>query len=429
MLKMFGSMFLLLYSIYLIDTHLVEPLIYQKYQEELAVETARDYRGLFLLLESIHPYLNETQWGTLLEAISSESNVPIDARKYSLWQLPKHATEVLAAKGTWVEDWEEQLLYRAINSEIVARVGPMGESDIVADVDKYYEIALIGMYSTVGLMWVGWQLYRQRKLEKATVRFSKGDLQFRAITGIYALGSLNNSFNTMADKLERLFASNRNLANAISHELRSPIARIRIQLEMLGQEEQRQAQQDYILGISEDVDDMDELVDEILSYARMERRKPSLNLQAIDVHEWFVDQCEYLKTEVATPIELQINEELNEIYADHQMMARLVRNLVTNADKFAVTKIVIGLDLRSDLFRLWVDDDGEGIPEQYRDTVFEPFVRLEKSRSKKYGGHGLGLAIVAEIARFHGGKVEIKDSALGGARVLMTWPKQTSPYP
>lgn len=429
MLKMFGSMFLLLYSIYLIDTHLVEPLIYQKYQEELAVETARDYRGLFLLLESIHPYLNETQWGTLLEAISSESNVPIDARKYSLWQLPKHATEVLAAKGTWVEDWEEQLLYRAINSEIVARVGPMGESDIVADVDKYYEIALIGMYSTVGLMWVGWQLYRQRKLEKATVRFSKGDLQFRAITGIYALGSLNNSFNTMADKLERLFASNRNLANAISHELRSPIARIRIQLEMLGQEEQRQAQQDYILGISEDVDDMDELVDEILSYARMERRKPSLNLQAIDVHEWFVDQCEYLKTEVATPIELQINEELNEIYADHQMMARLVRNLVTNADKFAVTKIVIGLDLRSDLFRLWVDDDGEGIPEQYRDTVFEPFVRLEKSRSKKYGGHGLGLAIVAEIARFHGGKVEIKDSALGGARALMTWPKQTSPYP
>ncbi|WP_372931335.1 ATP-binding protein, partial [Shewanella putrefaciens] len=105
-----------------------------------------------------------------------------------------------------------------------------------------------------------------------------------------------------------------------------------------------------------------------------------------------------------------------------QLMSRLLRNLVSNADKYTRTTIVIGVSIDSLQYKLWVDDDGPGIEEEQGVHIFEPFTRLDASRNKETGGYGLGLAIVAQIARQHSGKVSVHRSEYGGARILVTWP-------
>ena len=96
---------------------------------------------------------------------------------------------------------------------------------------------------------------------------------------------------------------------------------------------------------------------------------------------------------------------------------------MVNANRYAKTQIEIGAAQLDTELHLWVDDDGPGIPASQRSRLFEPFVRLDESRNRDTGGHGLGLAIAAQIARCHSGRMEIKASSLGGARLLLVWPR------
>jgi two-component system OmpR family sensor kinase len=101
-------------------------------------------------------------------------------------------------------------------------------------------------------------------------------------------------------------------------------------------------------------------------------------------------------------------------------MARLLRNLVSNANNHTHSKIIIGIENSNSSLKLWVDDDGPGIPIDQRERLFEPFFRLDKTRSRRTGGFGLGLSIVAQIVRCHKGSISIQDNSAGGSRFLVT---------
>src|SRR5690606_35303392 len=98
-------------------------------------------------------------------------------------------------------------------------------------------------------------------------------------------------------------------------------------------------------------------------------------------------------------------------------------NLLVNAARYAAKRIRIEFDARDDVYTLAVEDDGPGIPEDRRSEVFKAFARLDDSRSRGTGGYGLGLAIVARIAALHGGEARAAPSSLGGARIVIAWPK------
>ncbi len=426
MLKLFVSFYLLLVALYFVDSLVIEPIVISAYQEALDEDLARDHRGTFILLETLHPSLSATQWQQLLENISNESNLPIETRPTDQWQLSEGALTVLHKGETWVEDWEEDLVYRLIDGDVVARIGPMGTIESVMDVDGLDQFFLFVVMGGFTLLGAGWLQYRLKKLEQATMQFSNGQLDFRAPTGYLSVGGINQAFNSMAERLERLFLSHRHLTNAVSHELRSPIMRIRFQLEMLSDAKDDETRQPHFIGISDDIDDMDTLVDEMLSYARMERTEPLLQLNNVNIHSWLAEQCNHLGCEVTTPIELQLPPEPIRVEADPVLLARLFRNLVCNAGRFARHRIVVGFASERLSCQLWVDDDGPGIPESQRGGLFEPFTRLEESRSKQHGGFGLGLAIAAQIARCHRGTLEIQTSTYGGTRMLLTLPITTS---
>jgi two-component system sensor histidine kinase RstB len=102
-------------------------------------------------------------------------------------------------------------------------------------------------------------------------------------------------------------------------------------------------------------------------------------------------------------------------------------NLLNNAKRFAKTTIIVRWTETQDHQQLTVEDDGTGIPTEQRTQIFEPFMRLDNSRTRATGGHGLGLAIVASIAKAHGGQARVTDSPLGGALFSMQWPKTNLP--
>ncbi len=422
MLKLFFSLYLFIIGVYVIESFLVEPIFVSSYQEELDEDIAKDYIGPYLLLEQLHKTQAPEQWQALLLEISARSNTPMEARPLAEWHLPKQAQNILNKGEIWVEDWDSNITYKAVGPNMVAKIGPMQTIDSVEQASQYMLLIAPILLGLTILLWLTWLQYCLKKLEFAAICLSRGRLDTTAPTGLLAVGNLNKTFNMMAERLNRLFSSHKHLTNAVSHELRSPIARIRFQLEMMADTTDESKKMGHMQGIAEDLDDMDGLVEEMLSYARMERAELTASIETLSITAWLTAQQAHLGQEVKTPIELQLPKAAERITADPAQLARLLRNLVCNADRYAATKIVIGADVNNKEQQLWIDDDGPGIALKDRERLFEPFVLLEQSRNKNQSGYGLGLAIAAQIARCHGGHIRIEDSPYGGARLIMTWP-------
>jgi len=230
----------------------------------------------------------------------------------------------------------------------------------------------------------------------------------------------------MAERLNRLFKSQQQLTNAVSHELRSPISRLRFQLEMLQSAPDKETRQGYALGMSDDLDDMDNLIHELLNYTNLESKEPLNQWEEVDLSQWIKSQQQHLYAEISHEIILSALPENTLVSIDTQSMARLLRNLVDNADKYTKDRIIIGAHVSDTECMFWVDDNGSGIPTDKVAQLFEPFSRLDTSRNKTTGGYGLGLAIVAQIIRRHHGHIQVRKNKYGGARFTVSWPRHLS---
>lgn len=288
--------------------------------------------------------------------------------------------------------------------------------------DHIYKFAF---FMVTALVLGAWILVLHRKLkmlEKSALRISQGDFSARAPRAFkYQVGGLNNAFNLMAERIEELMASHKRLTSAISHELRTPIFRLRCQLELLEYTMADEEQQQYLTGMDDDLTELDDLIDAQLNYARIERVGVSLNLQSHSMPEWLNEHahtlCRNCKKELLFKGEQKVI-----VSFDEKLMMRALNNLLRNADKYACTQIEMSYQVREDVIVICIDDDGDGIPMKDRERVFEPFERLDDARTRQSGGYGLGLSIVREIVQGHQGVLTIADSHLGGARLSIQLP-------
>lgn len=266
---------------------------------------------------------------------------------------------------------------------------------------------------------------RLKNLESAVRQVATGNLGVRAQDrGRDAVGTLAASFNGMTEHIQRLITSQREMTRAVSHELRTPVARIRFALEMLAGIDDPRERERKISAIDHDIDQLDELIDEILTYARLEEGVPSLDWATVDLVAlaWQIRGelqpiAGNLRIDVDAPGELAADGE-------ERYLHRVLQNLVTNAIRYARTRIQVRARIINGDVELVVEDDGPGIPEADRDKVFHPFARLDDSRHRASGGYGLGLSIVQRIAEWHGGRVWVATSVLGGAAFHLRWPQQ-----
>lgn len=269
----------------------------------------------------------------------------------------------------------------------------------------------------------------QRKLREVNYglnRMKAGDMTLRLpVDGTDEMASLANSYNSMSDHIQRLIEAQRELMRAVSHELRTPVARIRFGMEMLAEEDDYEYRLQQVDMIDKDIEALNTLIDEIMTYAKLEQGTPSLDIENIvlfEVLDQVVVETEALKTQKeihlnAPPLTLTVE-------AERRYLHRVVQNLVGNAVRYGDHQVLVsgGINDRGMAY-VCVEDDGPGIPEDERERVFEAFARLDDSRTRASGGYGLGLSIVSRIAYWFGGSVKVDQSpSLCGARFTMTWP-------
>lgn len=267
-----------------------------------------------------------------------------------------------------------------------------------------------------------------RQVRYALNRMKSGDLSLRVpIEGNDEMANLAASYNNMSDHIQRLIEAQRELMRAVSHELRTPVARIRFGMEMLADEDDYDYRLQQMEMIDKDIEALNTLIDEIMTYAKLEQGTPSLDFEAvplIEVLSQVANETEALKTQKEIELVALAPEVVAE--AERRYLHRVVQNLVGNAIRYCEHKIRIsgGVDAEGKAF-VCVEDDGAGIPESDRARIFEAFARLDDSRTRASGGYGLGLSIVSRIAYWFGGSIEVDQSPeLGGARFIMRWPAQ-----
>lgn len=269
----------------------------------------------------------------------------------------------------------------------------------------------------------------QRKLRAVNYALNKmkgGDLSVRLpVESTDEFGTLASSYNSMSDHIERLIEAQRELMRAVSHELRTPVARIRFGVEMMADEDDYDYRQQQVEQIDKDIEALNTLIDEIMTYAKLEQGMPSLEFEDVSLFE-VLDQVlietEALKT--GKTLELQAPPIGVIVETERRYLHRVVQNLVGNAVRYCDHKVLISGGVNDEgMAYICVEDDGPGIPEEDRKRIFDAFARLDDSRTRASGGYGLGLSIVSRIAYWFGGTVGIDESpTLGGARFTMTWP-------
>ncbi len=320
-------------------------------------------------------------------------------------------------------------LAKVPGSDQVVRLGP---------VEKFnpYSFRAVFVIVTIGVLLIGLGVYwvvntfetRLRKLEQATSRLSQGHLNARvSSSGGDAVGRLGHSFNKMAEHIQRLISIQREMVRAVSHELRTPVARIRFGAQIIEDsvfDDPFVAKQ--LAGMDSDIQELDELIDEILTYARLEEGGPVLDFQKINVAE----VAQQVVGEARPPEQVSVSfegsgpEGFPFSEAESRYVHRAIQNLVGNAGRYAKTRVKVRCSVADDICRVDVEDDGPGIPEEDWDRVFSAFARLDDSRTRASGGYGLGLSIVRRIMYWHGGRALVgRSDELGGARFSLIWPR------
>jgi two-component system sensor histidine kinase RstB len=273
---------------------------------------------------------------------------------------------------------------------------------------------------------------RIRGIETAASRISRGELDARVTSAgdEDAISRLGLSFNSMADHIQRLMYVQKEMIHAVSHELRTPVARIRFGVQMIEDCQTPESVQRQVKGIDGDIQELDELIDEILTYARLEQGGPILAFQQADVAaivSQVITEQSSGKPEVVISSEFKEGSDIwKESEIEARYIHRSIQNLVGNAKRYAASQVKVVCSFDSETCRIDVEDDGPGIPEDQWESVFTPFARLDDSRTRSSGGYGLGLSIVRRILYWHGGQAFLGRSNMGGAKFSLVWPRKQS---
>ena len=218
-----------------------------------------------------------------------------------------------------------------------------------------------------------------------------------------------NAFLQMRERIQRQISQRTEMLAGVSHDLRTPLTRMKLQLAMLPQSE-------YAAGLRGDVSEMEKMVDGYLAFARGEGSEIPAPVSLKNILEEVVEDACRNGADVilddVTPVTITVRE---------HAIKRALTNLIDNAARHSYEIRVVAREI-GELVEISIDDDGPGIPQAHRESVFKPFFRIDPSRNAETGGVGLGLTIARDVVRNHGGELLLSESAAGGLRALIRLP-------
>ena len=421
MKKLFVQFYLLLFVCFLVMTMLVG-LVYKFTAERAGRQSLDDLMksSLYLMrseLREIPPH----DWARTLKELDLNLSFDLRIEPMKDFDLAPPAMQRLRDGDIVALDEKYTFIQRIPRSHYVLAVGPVPYLYYLHQM-RLLDLALLG-FIAISLafpvfIWMRPHWQDMLKLESAAQRFGEGHLTERIhFDSGSSFDRLGIAFNQMADNINALIASKKQLIDGIAHELRTPLVRLRYRLEMSENLTAAESQ-----ALNRDIGQLEALIEELLTYARLDRPQTELHLSTPDLPVW--RQTHINDVQSVNPQRKLLTAITPGAYGalDMRLMERVLDNLMNNAMRYSETTLRIGLDLQRSQAILCVEDDGPGIEPAEREKVFEPFVRLDPSRDRATGGCGLGLAIVRSIAQAMGGSVRCEASELGGARFVFSWP-------
>jgi two-component system osmolarity sensor histidine kinase EnvZ len=248
-----------------------------------------------------------------------------------------------------------------------------------------------------------------RRLALAAESFGKGrDTMRLKPAGALEVRQAAAAFVTMRDRIRRQIVQRTEMLAGVSHDLRTPLTRMKLQLALQPDGEDTEE-------LRADVIEMETMIEAYLAFARGEGGETPLRIDLAAMLRDVIDGLpgsHAVTLDAGSPIEMELRP---------TAMKRCLGNLIGNALRYART-VQVSASWRQPTATIIIDDDGPGIPPESREAVFRPFFRLDPSRNAATGGVGLGLSIARDIAHGHGGEIDLQDSPMGGLRVVLTLP-------
>lgn len=422
MKKLFIQFYLLLFVCFLVMTLLVG-LVYKFTAERAGKQSLDDLMNSSLyLMRSELREIPPRDWGKTLKKMDLNLSFDLRVEPLSKYQLDANSMHRLREGEIVALDDQYTFIQRIPRSHYVLAVGPVPYLYFLHQM-RLLDIVLIA-FIAVSLafpvfIWMRPHWQDMLKLEAAAQRFGDGHLSERLhFEDGSSFDRLGVAFNQMADNINALIASKKQLIDGIAHELRTPLVRLRYRLEMSENLSETQLQ-----AFNRDIGQLEALIEELLTYARLDRPQNELHLSKPDLPLWLsAHMAEAQDVNPSKTIKIKNLTPGNYAALDMRLMARVVDNLLNNALRYCRSTVETSLWLTGNQATLMVEDDGPGIAPADREHIFEPFVRLDPSRDRATGGCGLGLAIVHSIAQAMGGTVSCDESELGGARFTFSWP-------
>ena len=269
--------------------------------------------------------------------------------------------------------------------------------------------------SLIAILFLKNQIRSIEGLSMAAEKLGRGENvpEFKP-SGAKEIRSLGLAFIKMRDRIIRQISSRTEMLSAVSHDLRTPLTRMKLELEMMGKDE-------AIKELKSDISDMENMINEYLDFSRSgdTRRETSKKVNIKDFLEEIVKYYHKMKKEI--DLEMDFRKELK-IPLKKLTFKRAMRNLIDNSFEYA-DEVKISACFKNNFLQITVDDNGPGIPQEKRNEIFKPFFRMDDSRNlDKNAGAGLGLAIVMDVVNSHGGKIEASESPQKGLRMIIYLP-------
>ena len=373
----------------------------------------------------------------------SENFADIQSQARSIYDIDVQFYDNESKHDIWRKNKNNSRLITGFLADALAKRFPMANTEIflsnhhddlniLVDMDKglyVFKTPLKNIFSTSIFGFVAWMIATSLLLFVVAVLFLR--VQARSITQLAAAAEdfgkgINTKFKPygsievrraglafvkMKERILRQISERTQMLAGVSHDLRTPLTRMKLQMAMLPDNKENQ---EFV----QDIDEMEKMLDGYLAFVSGEGGEKS---GFIDINEMITGIINKYRKNANAMIRFSTNYDVSAIQGREQALRRAITNIIENAFHYG-KEIAVAITSDEKRLEITVDDDGPGIPEDKRDEVFKAFYRMDSSRNKETGGVGLGLAIAKDIVVSHGGSIELAESPLGGLRAVISLP-------
>lgn len=397
--------------------------VWSSYLEQ-DIESYTGYKSMLFALSNYLEKHPKDEWQEIISGAAEQWQMPLKLlSEHEVKQLNYPDHDVISAENTHIyyDNDAVEIHHRIESSNAVIVLGP-AKMPTRPRAEALVRVVLLASLACLLFFWLRPLSRDLDILRKSAVEFGQDSFDIAIPKAKSTMTApMFTAFNSMAGRIKRLIEAHKELSTAVAHELRTPLARSKFALQMLACTEDKDKQEKYRTAISQDICELEQLISEMLIYASFDNDKPDLNFTQESVLDIIQQQVgNYQQFEQNFVINNHIGD--CKVDVDRHFISRALNNYISNAIKYGNGEIDITVKQDNQHCQIHVTDNGEGVCDDFKCTIFDAFSRGDLSRNRETGGFGLGLAIVCRIMEWHGGSASVVDGKNGGACFILSWP-------